>query len=397
MARRIAVAFSNMVEPGWQGGIQYLYNLLVAVKLSNLPMEVVLRIAPGMPAQSYAILNGLFDRIFEFPISLPKWINKMPYSLRRNLEAALSNEDRELTKNHIDVQFALHNPTHGLHTPTITWIPDFQHLHYPDFFSEQELVLRAKIYPASVNNSTLVALSSHHALNDLRRIAPTAVGKVRVLNFVAHVDPEIFKCNPETIAQHYQLPEKFFFLPNQFWQHKNHETVIRALALAKTESPELMVICTGGIYDYRRSEYIDNILQQIAVQGIQGNIRILGRIPREHLWQLMRRAIAVLQPSLFEGWSTSIEEAKSLGKLVIASNIAVHHEQNPDLALYFNPRDPAELAGILLKIHKEKMPGPELDMEQIAKRKLVERQQVFAGIFHKTILELMSLRTQKDD
>ncbi len=42
---------------------------------------------------------------------------------------------------------------------------------------------------------------------------------------------------------------------------------------------------------------------------------------------LLRGAAAVLQPSRFEGWSTIIEDAKSLGKPIVASDIAVHREQ----------------------------------------------------------------------
>jgi glycosyltransferase involved in cell wall biosynthesis len=52
---------------------------------------------------------------------------------------------------------------------------------------------------------------------------------------------------------------------------------------------------------------------------------------------LMRHAIAVINPSKFEGWSTTVEEAKSMGKAILLSDIAVHREQAPDRAAYFPP------------------------------------------------------------
>ncbi len=388
MTRRISVAFSNMVDPGWLAGGQYLYNLLFAIKQSGVPIEAVLRIAPGTSPQSYSILNGLFDRVFEFPLPIPAWAQKFPNVIKKHLPGLLSNEGHEFTKNHIDAQFSLLDPGWPLRIPTISWIPDFQYLHFPEFFTEQELLLRAKDYPAAAHNSTLVVLSSQHALNDLQRVAPASIDKARVLNFVAHVDQDIYKADPESIARYYQLPEKFFFLPNQFWQHKNHEVVIKALVLAKKVSPSLTVVCSGGVYDHRKPEYFDGILQQIATHGLQENIRILGRIPREHFWQLMRRCVAVLQPSLFEGWSTSVEEVKSLGKSIIVSDIPVHREQDPPSAFYFDPQNPAELAQNLLKTEKEKKPGPELELEQIARAQLGKRMHTFAQTFYKMVHEI---------
>jgi len=388
VSRRISVAFSNMVDPGWLAGGQYLYNLLFAIKESGVPIEAVLKVAPGTLPQSYAILNGLFDRVFEFPLPLPAWAQKFPNVIKKRLPGLLSNEGREFKKNRIDAQFILLNPGRPLPIPTISWIPDFQYLHFPDFFTEEEFSFRAKNYLAAAFNSTLVVLSSQHALNDLQRVAPNAVENARILNFVAQVDPDIYEAAPELIAQHYQLPEKFFFLPNQFWRHKNHEVVIKALALAKKRSHRLTVVCSGGIYDHRKPEYFDAILQQIATHGLQENIRILGRIPRGHFWQLMRGSVAVLQPSLFEGWSTSVEEVKSLGKSIIVSDIPVHREQDPSFALYFDPQNPAELAEKLLKTEKEKRPGPELELEQSARAQLGRRTHAFAQTFYKIITEI---------
>jgi glycosyltransferase involved in cell wall biosynthesis len=54
--------------------------------------------------------------------------------------------------------------------------------------------------------------------------------------------------------------------------------------------------------------------------------------------------VALINPSLFEGWSTTVEEAKSLGKRIILSNIRVHLEQNPPGGLFFDPNDPNDLS-----------------------------------------------------
>ena len=64
----------------------------------------------------------------------------------------------------------------------------------------------------------------------------------------------------------------------------------------------------------------------------------------------MRQSLAVIQTSLFEGWSTSVEEAIALGKQIILSDIPVHREQNPKQGVYFDPNAPVQLASILENI-----------------------------------------------
>ena len=73
--------------------------------------------------------------------------------------------------------------------------------------------------------------------------------------------------------------------------------------------------------------------------------KVLGFISREDQLALMHAAVAVVQPSLFEGWSTVIEDVKSMSVPLVASAISVHQEQLVDYRakLFFAPEDAAEL------------------------------------------------------
>ena len=72
--------------------------------------------------------------------------------------------------------------------------------------------------------------------------------------------------------------------------------------------------------------------------------RPLGIVPYLDLMSLMRHSVAVINPSRFEGWSTTVEEAKSMGKSILLSDISVHREQAPDRAAFFSPDNPQALA-----------------------------------------------------
>jgi len=85
-------------------------------------------------------------------------------------------------------------------------------------------------------------------------------------------------------------------------------------------------------------------MRQVQARGLETNFRYLGIIPLEHVYALLRTSVALINPSRFEGWSTTVEEAKSFGVPLILSDIDVHREQAGSTACYFGLDDPATLA-----------------------------------------------------
>ena len=82
----------------------------------------------------------------------------------------------------------------------------------------------------------------------------------------------------------------------------------------------------------------------------------------------MRRAVAVIQPSLCEGWSTSIEDAKALGRHVMASDIAVHREQLGDDADLFRGDDAGALAALLKRYARTDPEAQRIDYDRNRRR-----------------------------
>ena len=67
---------------------------------------------------------------------------------------------------------------------------------------------------------------------------------------------------------------------------------------------------------------------------------------------LIDKSHSVINPSFFEGWSTSVEEAKILNKIIILSNIKVHKEQNPEMSHYFDPNNSNDLTKKIYQVSK---------------------------------------------
>src|SRR5690606_7479795 len=108
---------------------------------------------------------------------------------------------------------------------------------------------------------------------------------------------------------------------------------------------------------------------------------------------LMRKSVAIINPSLFEGWSTTVEEAKSLGKSILLSSIAVHLEQAPKRGLYFTPHDPNELATLLIKTLTAYSLGTEKAYEAEAAASLKARVRDFALTYEKIITTVVNIDT----
>ena len=145
----------------------------------------------------------------------------------------------------------------------------------------------------------------------------------------------------------YHLPDRYFLISNQLWQHKNHLMVFEALALLAARGVRPHVVCTGQPGDFRDKNFLNVVLQRLHESGVAAQVALLGLIPRAEQIQLMRRCVAVLQPSLCEGWSTVVEDARLLGKAVVLSDLDVHREQNPPGAKFFDRTSASSLADTL--------------------------------------------------
>ena len=53
----------------------------------------------------------------------------------------------------------------------------------------------------------------------------------------------------------YKIELLYFLISNQFWRHKDHETAFKAFAKYRANGGNAILVCTGGIDDYRSPGY----------------------------------------------------------------------------------------------------------------------------------------------
>jgi glycosyltransferase involved in cell wall biosynthesis len=343
----IRVAFTLISGANWvgTGGYNYLVNLAQALSAhAQDRLQMVFFVGTDAVAanvEPFADLSGVeVVRVWTFNDA--RRSQRLRQALLTGCDRAAAHAFRE---HRIDVLFECAQ-FYGWRFPFpgIAWMTDFQHRHLPQLFGfgaywKRDLGFRAQIF-----SRRHVMLSSEDSRSDCEVFFPRSIGRTSVVRF-AIVPPKLSDGDGDrAIASSYQLPERYFYLPNQFWKHKNHRTVIEALRILRLKGRDTVVAASGRAEDYRHPEHFAALQALVAVYGLTHNFRFLGILPRPHVFALMRASIALINPSLSEGWSTTVEEAKSLGVPMLLSNLRVHKEQAGDCASYFDAKATGQLA-----------------------------------------------------
>ena len=377
------VAWQVPNDPGWIGGLNYYINLASAIfSLPERKIEpVLLGTAKGLPAPLAQC------RVLPYPQSPRGGIKRLMDSVQHRYLDNGGNFARYLKKN--GIRLLSHGQLLGNRSPVpaMCWIPDFQHVHLPEFFTPEECCQRDVSFKDIAARAQAIVLSSEAAREDFVRLFPEKVHKTHVLRFVASPPTQNIPSLAE-VKKKYSLHEPYFHVPNQLWAHKNHSVIVDALNILHQRGHCPLVVSTGQTSDRRNLNYFSDLMQKVTKLNLQARMLFLGLIPYQDVAALMQGAVAMINPSLFEGWSTTVEEAKSLGKRIILSNIPVHIEQNPERGLFFEPHNPEALADAISHTLAEYDSAAEHDQMQMAIQKLPERVQSFGRSYQDIVIKV---------
>lgn len=381
----------NKTVQGWMGGVNYLRNLFHAIQsVPDGRIEPVLVVPPATP-------DALLASFPSGPVIRTPLVDRLPRLARRVLTQGLGRDiPMERLLRAKGVALLSHSEPLGTRAslPTIGWIADFQHLAMPEFFTPKEIAYRDRTFRQTLDCSTLVVVSSQAAQRDLQAFSPQSAAKSRVLHFISGYGEAEDTAPLEQLHAAYRFSGPYFHLPNQFWAHKNHRLVVDALVRLKASGHPALVLATGQTHAYQQPRLFDELMQYVAAQGVADCFRVLGMVPYRDVTALMRHAVAVINPSHFEGWSTSVEESKSFGTRMLLSDIPVHREQAPERGLYFSPREPDELAEAMRTALAGFSPQEEVRCRQRARDRRTERFIAFGRHYAGLVSEALELHGQ---
>lgn len=160
------------------------------------------------------------------------------------------------------------------------------------------------------------------------------------------IDPKKIVVTYEGVDHKFQIPnfkfqtekriikDPYFLYVGNAYPHKNLETLLRAFQ----ERTERLVLVGKEDFFYRR------IKSLVRTMKLDDRVMFFGQADDSQLANLYTHAVALVFPSLMEGFGLPALEALSFGCPVIVSDIPVFHEILGSQATYFNPQDPEDIA-----------------------------------------------------
>lgn len=198
-----------------------------------------------------------------------------------------------------------------LDRPTLATLADVQEQFFPQYFTTEQLEMRAEIYPNTARAVTTLLTLSEFSRQSISQAFDVPEEKVRPI----HLAPNQGLLDAEPVWPNHRepLPERYLFYAASLYPHKNHEFLLRSFKQLIARNDDVSLVLTG----HRTSPGIE-IEDCIQELGLQDRVRWLGHVTSGELSFLYQHAQALVFPSLFEGFGMPLVEAMYFDCPVVA-------------------------------------------------------------------------------
>ena len=339
----LTIGILAIVDPSSGGIYQYTESVLESLTSDN----------SGKYRYVILTLDSAKERVpklgFEIrtlPISkIPKWLRMLRFFflfLGIQTQLLMTAAERD-TINDIDLFLSpviSPYPHYFSKKPFIFTLHDMQERYYPHFFSWRQRTIRRVLNYRLTQAAQHILCEAETVHDDIVRFLNVAPAKISVIVAPPQLSMTELSSTPDkmsSIRTKYTLPKQFLFYPSQFWPHKNHCSLIDALALLTHEFPDLCLVLTGG-----RKHCYSTLVAQVSRLRLTSRVIFTGFVDQSDLGTLVQLASVMVIPSLFESVSIPIFEAFA-AKVPVCTGHNLHHQVG-DAALCFDPLNPKDIA-----------------------------------------------------
>lgn len=140
---------------------------------------------------------------------------------------------------------------------------------------------------------------------------------------------------------------EYLLVVSDIYVQKNLRNLLLALVHVRRKYPDLKLKVAGYPLD---QSYFRLLQATIEQEGLGDMVEFLGRVPAEELVPLYRKCRAFIFPSSVETFGNPLVEAMACGAPIASSNAAAMPEVVGDAALFFDPSDVKEMAGVIERL-----------------------------------------------
>ena len=231
--------------------------------------------------------------------------------------------------------------------PLVVAVHDISYVHFPEFFSRRDLRLLNTLVPYSVRVARQVLTLSESAATDIATVYKVPREKITVVPLAARslfrniADPLRVK---ELRGQH-GLDGPYILAVGNLQPRKNLTRLVEALARLPKSLRDLKLVLVGKAQWQQSAIY-----ERVRELGLEDRVVFTGYVPDEDLAVLYHGSVALVYPSLYEGFGLPILEAMACGTPVICSNTSSMPEVAGDAAIMMDPTDVGAMAEAITQV-----------------------------------------------
>lgn len=216
---------------------------------------------------------------------------------------------------------------------SIVTVHDLGYKHFPEAHTGQQVRYLDWSTRHSSERADIILADSQATAQDLQEFYQTPSEKIRVV--YPGVNAPIDQRDWGLYAK-YSIPFHYFLFIGTLQPRKNIERIIEAYKIWQNGNPESNISLVlagkkGWLFD------------EAWVDGVE-NVHLIGYVEEEDKGALMRQAMALVFPSLYEGFGFPVIEAMHLGTPVITSNTSSLPELAGEAAILCDPLSTPEIA-----------------------------------------------------
>lgn len=219
------------------------------------------------------------------------------------------------------------------------------------FFTPLQALYAGFMLRHAVDRADRIITVSHKTKEDLMTYFQAPADKISVIyegvsdRFRTEKDPQ----KADAIRQKYGLPESFFLYVGLLKPHKNVHGLLHAFRTAKKREALGAGLVIVGKKDRRYAPEF----KELAELKTGGGVHYIPYAEGDDLAALYHAALALVHPSLYEGFGLTLLEAMACGLPVIASRAASLPEIAGEAAYWMEPGEEESMIGAMKKVESE--------------------------------------------
>jgi glycosyltransferase involved in cell wall biosynthesis len=253
---------------------------------------------------------------------------------------------------------------------SVVTVHNLEFLRLRRHFSSIYNFYRRAIMLSSMRRADRIIAASECVKQDLMRYLHIDADKIDVIYGGCHrrFSEPVTEREMERVKERYNLPSRYLLVAGRHNARKNLNHIIETLPQMDSD---LDIVIVG-----RGTAETEALVRRMKALGVENRVRLLYGVADEDMPAIYHGATAYLMLSLYEGFSTTIVEALTVGVPVIASRGSSLEEVGGPDSIYVKSGDRKALVGAIKRV---------VENEEL-RRQMVERGREYAKRFRPEVI-----------